>query len=197
MIMAAFILAAVDPAAGQNPKTKPKQTTNQQLIDAEAKLIEDNLHVWWKKWSKKGDDDKNFMGPEEAAKAFGYTLAYNSARLSTPSASAAVSTSTSSDSEANKPLKTPVSDALKRRLDWIFINTLDKDNDEKVSEEEFNDWAKAYALVMAEEAVLSSQLAKNPNGANAKQQQQRLNQLQKQMQQHMRGLGKAISSKRG
>ena len=202
-LVTALLIGVADLSPGQT--TKPKATTKapananqQKLIDAEAKLIEDNLHAWWKKHAKKGDDDKYFMGPDEAARAFGYTYAYNSSRLNSPLA-VKKEDPTAGTSEGSKTAKTTstVSDSVKKRLDWLFINTLDKDNDEKVSEDEYNDWAKSYALILAEEVILSSQLANptgnNNNNANTKQMQQRLQQLQKQMQ----AFAKSMSRRKG
>jgi hypothetical protein len=201
-IVASLLVAVADFSPAQT--TKPKATTKapananqQKLVDAEAKLIEDNLHAWWKKHAKKGDDDKYFMGPEEAARAFGYTYAYNSSRLNSPLAvkKEDPTAGTSEGSKTAAKTTTTVSDSVKKRLDWLFINTLDKDSDEKVSEDEYNDWAKSYALILAEEVILSSQLGA-PNAANNpnyKQMQQRMQQLQKQMQ----AFAKAMSRRKG
>src|SRR5262249_55884400 len=127
----------------------------------------------------------------------GYTYAYNNPKLSSPTAKKDDTTAgTSADtSEGSKSTKTTVSDGLKKRLDWLFINTIDKDSDEKVSEAEFNDWAKSYALILAEEIILSNQLGA-PNASanpNNKQMQQRLQQLQRQMQ----AFAKAMARRKG
>jgi len=125
-----------------------------------------------------------YMGPKEAARAFGYPSAYkrDDADKEKDKGGTEDTSSSANKSAAEK--------GLDKRKDWQFINTLDKDGDERVSEKEFTDWATAYARTLVsnyeemkklaeEEALILAQGAKG-NQNRLSQIRNRQNQLRTQ-----------------
>jgi hypothetical protein len=133
------------------------------------------FRAWFKTYANKDD---NMIGKEEAAKAFGYSRAYDAPPPppkgakpkdkdeEKPKEEKEVVGSTSTAKTGDK-VGPSTSDASKyaSRLDYQFIKQLDKDNDEKVSQDEFEAWAHDYIvaqlkLIQAEQKALANAMKK-------------------------------------
>lgn len=152
------LVALFVPLAGaaDPPKDAKKKAAANDPPGTETLMAE--FRKWFKEHANKDD---NTIGKIEAAKAFGYSRPYDAPPLATaptgskPAAKpkddaekpATTSTGGTGDGEQGKA---PLS-SYKNRPDYLFIVKLDKNNDEKVSQDEFETWAHDYVVAYLKE----------------------------------------------
>jgi hypothetical protein len=184
-VLVAAVLFSVSMADAQAPVNPKQPKVGAPMGDPPAtQAILTNLRAWFKKYANENDEwDK-----ECVARAFGYRHAYDWVP-ETSSASkktdkdddakkeeAKKEKDDKEDSMINKPAGPKLDSRYSKRRDFRFLAALDKDGDEKISREEFEEWALDYARELgtqADTAAKANQLA---------QMLARLQQMQNSMQ---------------
>lgn len=172
-------------AAADNKKAPDKKKDTKDPPGTETLMA--SLRAWFKTHANKDNE----MTKLEAAKAFGYSREYDAPPLVTapgtkpaekpkddkpkddsekPSTGSSGGTG---DGDQGKPAL-----SYKNRPDYLFMMALDKNNDGKVTQDEFDTWAHDYAkkqmeIQEAELKALEAQKKKQANEAKKHQAQAR------------------------
>lgn len=138
-----------------------------------------------KAWFKKAAGKDGTMDKNDAARAFGFTRTYDAGPEITSPGTKPTTTSkeesenTETPSTAKQPTKGGDDKPDKKyanRPDYMFMFTVDKDKDGKVTEEEFDAWAHDYAvkylqMVEAEKKAAEAELKKEQAAMRKHQQE--------------------------
>jgi hypothetical protein len=185
--MALLSVSSADAQAPANPKQQPKVAVPMGDPPATQAIL-GNLRAWFKKYANEdGEWDK-----ECVARAFGYRHAYDwvpPAKESSKSeadkekedAKKEKDAEKDPDSMLNKPSGPKLDPRYSKRRDFRFLAALDKDGDEKISKDEFEEWAYDYARELAGKYDLLAKAGQLANQAARLQQMQ--NSLQNRMAQ--------------
>jgi hypothetical protein len=141
--------------AADAPKKKAADPAGTEALMAE-------FRAWFKEHANKDD---NTIGKLEAAKAFGYSRPYDAGPVVTapgtkPKEEETPASSSDGKTGDNVGKKTDNS-AYKNRPDYQFIAKLDKNNDEKVSQDEFEAWAHDYVVKFLKDEEAAAKKAAN------------------------------------
>lgn len=127
-----------------------------------------NLRAWFKQHA---NTDDNTIGKVEAAKIYGYVTTYDHQPLTAKKDpvkkddakkddSVGSTAPTNGDNTPSKPID-------KTRSDYQLMTMLDKNNDEKISQDEFETWAHDYARKLAQQAEHNNQIKNQQNRLNS------------------------------
>lgn len=137
-----WLLLAVALADEKDKPVKPKADP------AGTGLLMGQLRALFAAW----DSNKNgFLEKEELARAF----RGRDAKPYDPSTAPETSTKGSAET---KPVKGGKKAAPATPPDYLFLVQTDKDGDEQVSREEFNDWAREYAVAVRKQVDLQKKI---------------------------------------
>ena len=181
-VLLGAIGVAADPPANNKKKTADPAGTETYMAEFRA---------WFKEHANKDD---NTIGKIEAAKAFGYSKPYDAQptvtapgtkpKEETPKEEKKEETETPAISSAGKTGdnvgksggKTDLEKKYASRPDYQFIAKLDKNGDEKVSQDEFEAWAHDY-IVSALKKIEAEEKALAKAKQNANRRPPRVNQV--------------------
>ncbi|HEV3263360.1 MAG TPA: EF-hand domain-containing protein [Gemmataceae bacterium] len=144
------------------------------------------LRTLFKQWDLDGD---GYLDKEELAKAFGYTKPFDYKRPSKDSDKDA-DKAKDADKDKDKPASKP---SYSARPDYQFLVQLDKDNDEKISYDEYLNWARTYAVQLKKVSALQAKITK----AEARLEQQLSQKARRQAQSNLNRLRRQIAKMNG